>query len=166
MSPRPEEEEEERELLEGEASVWGYEEQPPLPEEDRPPTPYRTPGTPQATPKRQVGMPSPGIIASPLWDVEVCAPAMIRKCRRIGTPEPQSHIRYTPQLSMCSSSMPQHAAAPVFFKLHIGVWRHAAACCSIQIFEFMCLSACSCSVCTGHILPAPCLPSLFLFVLS
>ena len=57
VSPRPEEEEEERELLEGEASVWGYEEEPPLPEEDCPPTPYQTPGTPrtpQATPKRQV----------------------------------------------------------------------------------------------------------------
>ena len=42
----------------------------------------------------------------------------------------------------------------------------AAAFRSIQFFEFMCLSACSCSVCTGDILPAPCLPSLFLFVLS
>ena len=47
--------------------------------------------------------------------------------------------------------------------------QHAAACRSIHFFEFMCLSAlsaCSCSVCTGDILPAPCLPSLFLFVLS
>ena len=42
----------------------------------------------------------------------------------------------------------------------------AAACHGIQFFEFMCLSACSCSVCTGDILPAPCLPSVFLFVLS
>ena len=53
-----------------------------------------------------------------------------------------------------------------FLELHIGVWKHAAACRSIQFFEFMCLSACSCSVCTGDILPAPCLPSLYLFVLS
>ena len=44
--------------------------------------------------------------------------------------------------------------------------QHAAACRGIQFFEFMCLSACSCSACTGDILPAPCLPSLFLFVLS
>ena len=60
---------------------------------------------------------------------------------------------------------PQHAAAcrsTRFLGLHIGVWKHAAACCSIQFFEFMCLSACSCSACTGDILPAPCLPSLFL----
>ena len=106
MSPGPEEEEEEeRELLKGEGSVWGYEEEPPLPEEDCPPTPYRTPGTPQATPKRQVGMPIPGIIESPLWDMEVCTPAMTRKCRRIGTPEPQSQIRYTPQ----PSRMPLHS---------------------------------------------------------
>ena len=64
---------------------------------------------------------------------------------------------------------PQHAAAcrsTRFLELHIGVWKHAAACRSIQFFEFMCLAACSCSVCTGDILPAPCLPSLFLFVLS
>ena len=47
-----------------------------------------------------------------------------------------------------------------FLELHIGVWKHAAACCSIPVFEFMCLSACSCSVCTGDILLAPCLPSL------
>ena len=39
--------------------------------------------------------------------------------------------------------------------------QHAAACRSIQFFE---LAACSSSVCTGDILPAPCLPSLFLFV--
>ena len=105
VSPRLEEEEEERELLEGEASVWGYEEEPPLPEEDCPPTPCRSPRTPQATPKRQVGMPSPGIIESPLWDVEICTPAMIRKCRRIGTPEPQSQIRCTPR----PSRMPLHS---------------------------------------------------------
>ena len=66
---------------------------------------------------------------------------------------------------------PQHAAAcrsTRFLELHIGVLKHAAACRSIHFFEFMCLSAlsaCSCSVCTGDILPAPCLPSLFLFVL-
>ena len=48
----------------------------------------------------------------------------------------------------------------------------AAAACRSSLFfffEFMCLSAlsaCSCSVCMGDILPAPCLPSLFLFVLS
>ena len=53
-----------------------------------------------------------------------------------------------------------------FLELHIGVWKHAATCRNIQFFEFMCLSACFCSACTGDILPAPCLPSLFLFVLS
>ena len=50
--------------------------------------------------------------------------------------------------SMCSRSTPQHAAAcrTRFLDLHIGVWKHAAACRSIQFFEFMCLSACSCPV--------------------
>ena len=107
MLPRLEEEEEERELLEGEASVWGYEEEPPPPEEapPPPPTPCRSPRTPQATPKRQVGMPSPGIIESPLWDVEICTPAIVRKCRRVSTPEPRSHIKYTPQ----PSRMPLHS---------------------------------------------------------
>ena len=109
MSPGPEEEEEEeeRELLEGEGSVWGYEEEPPPPcrRKNAPARPTGRRGTPQPTPKRQVGMLSPGIIESPLWDVEVCMPAMTRKCRRIGTPEPQSQIRYTPQ----PSRMPLHS---------------------------------------------------------
>ena len=42
----------------------------------------------------------------------------------------------------------------------MGLLKHATECRSIQFFEFMCLSACSCSGCTGDILPAPCLPSL------
>ena len=97
VAPRREDEEEERELFEGEASVWGYEEEPPPSEEDHSPTPCRTPQTPQATPQRLVGIPSPEIIDSPLWDVEVCTPAMVRKCRRIDTPQPRSQIKYTPQ---------------------------------------------------------------------
>ena len=67
-------------------------------------------------------------------------------------------------------SMPQHAdtcRSTRFWELHMGVLKHSAACRSIHFFEFMCLSAlsaCSFSVCTGHILPAPCLPCLFFFL--
>ena len=73
----------------------------------------------------------------------------------------------------CAHTLPHEQACAAaachsarFLELHIGVWKHGAACRSIQFFGFMCLSACSCSGCTGDILPAPCLPSLLSFFLS
>ena len=83
---------------------------------------------------------------------QACAAAACRSTRFL-----ELHIGVWKHAAACRSTR--------FLELHIGVWKHAAASRSIQFFEFMCLSACSCSVCTGDILPAPCLPSLFFFCL-
>ena len=47
---------------------------------------------------------------------------------------------------------PQHAAAPFFLELHMGVLKHAAACRSIHFFAFMCLSALLFSLSDDHAL--------------
>ena len=55
----------------------------------------------------------------------------------MGDPVSAKHVQ--PQHAAACRSMPQH---PFFGAAHRGL----EACCSIQFFEFMCLSACSCSV--------------------
>ena len=107
MSPRPEDEEEEQELLEGEASVWGYEEEPPPPEEDHPPTPagHRERHRPHHSDRLECPVQESlthhcGMwrYAHQPWYASAAESARLNH-RRVGTPEPRSHIKYTPQPS-------------------------------------------------------------------
>ena len=99
VTPRQDDEEEERELLDGEISVWGDEEEPPPPPPGGGEPPHPLPDATNAA----------GHTTAAGWSSQSGSHCLAtvgcgsvhtshdRKCRRIDTPQPQSQIKYTPQ---------------------------------------------------------------------